>query len=120
MVELDTANGSSSSVPAAVGLGTHRQGWGTSESVSLAASRDHISNLANVPRPVADVQYTICAARRTSHLHAGSTFYLGRSNGYPCGLDFGGCTPPISLKFPQILRIASATQQNSMCAAVVI
>lgn len=39
MVELDTANGSSSSVPAAVGLGTHRQGWGTSESVSLAASR---------------------------------------------------------------------------------
>lgn len=39
MVELDTANGSSSSVPAAVGPGTHRQGWGTSESVSLAASR---------------------------------------------------------------------------------
>lgn len=32
-----TANGSSSSVPAAVGPGTHRQGWGTSESVSLAA-----------------------------------------------------------------------------------
>lgn len=39
MVELDTANGSSSSVPAAVGPGAHRQGWGTSESVSLAASQ---------------------------------------------------------------------------------
>lgn len=39
MVKLNTANGSSSSVPAAVGPGTHRQGWGTSESVSLAASQ---------------------------------------------------------------------------------
>lgn len=39
MVELHTANGSSSSVPAEVGPGTHRQGPGTSESVSLAASQ---------------------------------------------------------------------------------
>lgn len=39
VVELRTANGSSSSVPAAVGPGTHRQGWGTSESVSLPASQ---------------------------------------------------------------------------------
>lgn len=43
-VGLDAANGSSSSVPAEVGLWTHRQGWGSSESVSLAASpsRDHV------------------------------------------------------------------------------
>lgn len=61
MVELDTANGSSSSVPAEVGLGTHRQGCGTSESVSLAASRDQTSN---VPRPVADyADYANYAAR---------------------------------------------------------
>ena len=44
MAELDLANGSSSSVPAEVGHGTHTQGWGTCESVSLAANWDHVSS----------------------------------------------------------------------------
>lgn len=49
MVELDMANGSSSSVPAAVGPVDPQTGAGAPvsvrvcESVSLAASRDHVS-----------------------------------------------------------------------------